>query len=110
MGAYVNPSNMSKEDWLKRYGKLVGAVSSLPLDGLCVPTYESYPVNELPVILVDNGPFTAAAIAYSKEEYLEFVDPMDGRNRGVFSVPKDLLYEVSNLENYLPKVKGGTKA
>jgi len=68
MGYYVNPQNMSKESFLKK-------------EGVAVPnnpriTWESVPKGYLPVVLVNNGPFTAAGIAYCESELKSSQDSM----------------------------------
>jgi hypothetical protein len=109
MGCYVNPPMMGKEDWLLKYGRLVG---SIKYDGYCpqahidwkgnkIPSWESYSPN-LPVVLVDNRAFTAAGVAYCKDEYEEFIRERDSRPRLIFSVPVDLLFDVSDLKDYRP--------
>lgn len=89
MGFYINPKNETKEEFLAK-------------KGIAVPNtfkWENRLPNTLPVVLVDNGPFTAAGIAYSKEEYLQFNnhDPSDERAKIVFLVDIDDLIPVSNL-------------
>ena len=100
MGAYVNPEGIRKEEWLNLHGEPKGLSVG---DQVAVPTYDSYEEGTLPVVLVDNGPFTAAAIAFSKWEYKEFTKITDKRPKIFFAVKTDLLYPVSNLEEYLPK-------
>lgn len=96
MGAYVNPPNASKEEWLAYYGvELTEAPSTI-----------DEVVGSLPVCLVDNGPFTAAGIAYSDRELKEFADPTDMRPKRWYWVPIPLLLEVSNLSNYLDSNSG----
>ena len=85
MGFYVNPPNERKEDFLSKNGTRVS-------EGL---RYCDVPAGELPVILVDNGPFTAAAIAYSEREFQEFMDPRDRRPKKIFLVPIKKLVDVS---------------
>ena len=95
MGCYVNPKNETKEDWLQNNANTIYVYNEFP-------TWEKVVVmNCLPVILVDNGFFTAAAVAYSKQEYEEFTREDDSRGRQVYIVPIDKLKEVSPLEEYL---------
>ena len=90
MGAYINPPNMSKEQWLSENATEVPFVDwDLP-DG------------HFPVVLVDNGPFTAAGIAYSKRELEEFTSPSDNRPKRFFIAPIEKLHEVSpELKQYM---------
>lgn len=97
MGAYINPPNgVTKEAWLLRNGYT--AHEKLKWEDVSTDKH-------LPVILVDNGFFTAAAIAFSEREFRAFTDITDARPRTMWIVPKKLLYDVSNLEDYLPRKK-----
>ena len=89
MGYYVNSRNESKESFLQR-------------EGICAPSdrkisWESVPAGFLPVSLVDNGSFTAAGIAYSKEELDEFTRTDDPRLRKLYLVKIEKLLKVSDL-------------
>jgi hypothetical protein len=77
MGLYVNPPNMSKEQWLA-----LNAVTSSE-----VAPAKHYNGHLVAVCLVDNGMFTAAAIAYSAEELQVFNYPGDPRPKMWFQVP-----------------------
>lgn len=103
MGAYINPKTMSKEEWLSTNGTEVG-------NNYFVPPFNFFEVaDSLPVVLVDNGAFTAAAIGFCKREYEYFMDEIDTRPKTIYMVIKDKLYDVSaELENYLPKPKKET--
>lgn len=90
MGFYVNSPKMTKEEWLEQNGKLVSTEVKWGMFDSKV---------ELPVVHIDNGPFTAAGIAYSKDELLQFLDPMDERPKTIFLVPVKKLLEVCP---YLP--------
>jgi len=63
VGCYVNPSDGSKEDWLFANGEFTEKPKS----------FGSKPEGTLPVCLVDNGPFTAAAVAFDASEFKEFI-------------------------------------
>jgi hypothetical protein len=88
MGFYVNPPNESKESFLKREG--MAAPSSPKI------TWDSIPNGYLPVVLVDNGPFTAAAIAYCERELDEFTRLDDYRPRQMFMVKIEKLIPVAD--------------
>jgi hypothetical protein len=98
MGCYVNPKESTKEAWLdgnaKQRGVIVGGKSS-------IPPYSSFPEGMMPVVLVDNGPFTAAAVAYCEAEYQEFTDLSDHRPRVIFEAKVEDLLKVSDLKNYM---------
>lgn len=83
MGCYVNPTDQSKENWLMKNGEMVFDGEELKGFDFSGPT--------LPVCLVDNGAFTAAGIAYRKEEFEAFNHPNDLRLRFWFIVPKTAL-------------------
>lgn len=87
MGCYINPKDMTKEAWLYKFAK---------------PVAEPTPITEteVPICLVDNGPFTAAAVAYDPRELAAFVRPEDHRPKVWFSALREDLYKVSDLKNY----------
>ena len=90
MGCYINPANESKEEFLSRCGKEVSLSS-----------FKNAPDGTLPVVLVHNGFFTAAGIAYSEGEVEAFTIPSDVRPKRYFWVDVDDLKGVSDLEEYL---------
>lgn len=87
MGIYINPRNESKEDFLN--GLLeAGKAKIIPhIPGAHFQTAEQckQPDDCVVVCLVDNGAFTAAAIAYDKGELAAFVYP-DPRPRMFLAV------------------------
>lgn len=88
MGLYVNPNGMSKEDWLESHGTEVSRDEAVISD------------DSLPVVLVDNGPFTAAGIGHSERELSAFLDsPMDQRPKRIFLCAR------SDLEAVQPELK-----
>lgn len=96
MGAYINPVGETKEDFLRREGKHIFLREAKEFD--------FSDKENLVVILVNNGPFTAAGIAYDKKELDAWTnDPTDLRPMTYWLVNKKKLYEVSNLEYYLKK-------
>lgn len=97
MGFYVNPGNESKETFLRREG------IATPLSPKI--TWASVPKGFLPVALVDNGRFTAAAIAYSERELDAFTDLTDTRPRQMFMVRIEKLIPVagSDFKQYAMK-------
>lgn len=100
MGAYVNPNGMSKEFWLAKNGFLFEDWKP----GDEVPPFETFTEKgDLPVILVDNGMFTAAGIGFDEREYKMMTDcTTDKRDKQLFSVPKTELLKVSDeLKKYL---------
>ena len=84
MGYYINPIDMSKEVWLSAYPEVDPYATGF-VDG-----------DELLVCLVDNGPFTAAAVAINKTEYDAFLR-QDGRTKVWYKVPKQDLITVGAI-------------
>ena len=78
MDCYVNPRGMTKEEWLKTHGIEISAEDAAEHDNFD---------DVLLVVLVDNGPFTAAAVAYKRSEVDHFVaDPTDTRPKAYYLV------------------------
>lgn len=88
MGCYINPKTETKEAFLSREGTPIDAATP----GMITETH-------LPVCLVNNGPFNAAAIAFSDHELRAFQEE-DGRERQWFLVPREELRKVSFLKQY----------
>ena len=77
MGYYINPyDGRTKEQWLADEAREV------PQSEL------THTADELPVVLIDNGMFTAAGIAYCPDELAVFVDPKDRRPKRYFMVSR----------------------
>jgi hypothetical protein len=95
MGIYVNPTGMSKEDWLAQNGKML----------IDPPKWEDVEDGSLPICLVDNGPFRAAGVCFSKQELECFTDPTDPRSKTWFMVEVDKLSDVCGepLQRYMNK-------
>lgn len=91
MGAYINPKKISKEDWLLEHAEKT--------DG---PTpWSEIEEGFLPVVLVDNSTFKAAAIGFNKEEYGVFLEN-DGRPKEYWIAKIEDLHTVSSeLKDYL---------
>ncbi|KKN25989.1 hypothetical protein LCGC14_0879270 [marine sediment metagenome] len=77
---------MGKEQFLQEHGTLV---NPLDYDKDASRVWATRQLNELPVVLVDNGPFTAAAIGYCEKEVVDFLDPDDPRSRVLYMVNVD---------------------
>lgn len=91
MGCYVNPSDMSKEEWLSRYAnELQGGP----------PQWSKVLEGNLPVCLVYNSVFTAASVAYSEHELAQWCDPFDSRRKRWFIAPIEELLKVCPLGSY----------
>jgi hypothetical protein len=100
MGCYVNlPNNGNKKNWLEAAGeKFAPDVNS----------WKERPNGTLPVVLLDNGIFTAAGVAFSDAEWLVFSDPSDDRPRWYYYVDVDKLRNYSPIDDYYKEENAGT--
>ena len=98
MGCYVDPQNEAKEDFLEREGREVES------DYISKNYKMIKEKGDLPVVLCDNGPFTAAGVAYTEREFERFVR-YDNRPKRFFIVSVEKLKEVSPVEGYLKEAK-----
>lgn len=90
MGLYINPLNMEKEDFLQEHGTLVNPQDYENEREGASAVWAARQLYELPVVLVDNGGFTAACVAYKEKELVEFLEsPDDPRPMVVFMVNID---------------------
>ena len=92
MGLYLNPLDESKETWLHKHGMLTTAkelteeYDKLRSEGM------------IPVILVNNGAFTAAGIGFDQRETSDFCDPMDHRRKLFYKAPIAELMKIEDPE------------
>ena len=93
MGAYINPKEITEEEWLKNYAEEVPNNAS-DFDSLLAE-------GKMKITLIDNGYFTAAAISFNKAEDNYFIKHEDERHKKYFIASIEELKKVSNLENYL---------
>jgi hypothetical protein len=94
MGFYVNPPNGSKEKFLEEKGIIQENLK-----------WGDVPQGFLPVVLVDNGPFTAAGIAYDEREFGAFNLPHDFRPKITYLVLIEDLLGASG-EDFRDYIKG----
>lgn len=92
MGCYLDPDNESKEAYLEREGREVES------DYISNNYKDIKQKGSLPVVLVDNGNFTAAGIAYTEREFERFVR-YDNRPKRFFIV------SIERLSKDVPIVK-----
>ena len=83
MGYYVNPHGQTKEAFLEQFGQ-PGKMSSF---------WEDTPSGKFPVVLMNNGHFTSAGIAFSEAEFSEFM-ANDGRMKKLYYVDAQLLASI----------------
>lgn len=81
MGYYIDHENMSKEDWLEENSKACSQSVAASADFS----------ENFPVILADNGVFTAAGIAFDKREFEAFTLPEDRRPKKFFIATREKL-------------------
>jgi len=94
MGVYVNPENCEKEVFLRE--KAV----EVTMDIVEIFDFKAHK-DTLPVVLVDNGCFTAAGIAFCDRERDLFLLP-DGRPKKYYLAKVEDLLEVSEgLESFV---------
>lgn len=93
MGAYINPPNETKDEFLQREGTRIFYADAF--------AHEDF-TDKLLVVLVNNGSFTAAAIAFDAKEKEAFLSPDDPRICKTYVVERSKLYPVSSLQEYLP--------
>lgn len=82
MGIYINPLDVTKEEWLREYGEPFYDPTWPPDSGKSI------------VCLVFNPRFTAAAIAFNEEEFDVFSDVQDSRVKLWYQVPFDDLVAI----------------
>ncbi len=71
MGLYINPNDSSKEQWLQSKAREVTQDEFKFETG----------TGEVPLVWVDNGPFSALGVTYSEREFKEFTRSDDPRPR-----------------------------
>ena len=92
MGSYINPPNMSKEQWLS-----LNAIRINPKEVI----EHNLRDGMLAVCLIDNIGFTAAAILYNISETIAFLKDDSGRPKQFFLAAKEDLLKVSDLKYYI---------
>jgi len=105
MGIYINPKDMTKEEWLDEHSDS----SFNPFEDTI--EWPSSEANWLPVALIDNGPFTAAAVCYCYDEFYIFSNDRSGRDITWYKIPKAALNEVTGQDlskYYNEKSRTGT--
>lgn len=98
MGCYVDPNNETKEEFLEREGREVTS------DEIARNYRFIKEGGELPVVLCDNGSFTAAGVAFTESEFERFVR-YDNRPKRFFIVSIEKLATVSSIKAYLAECK-----
>lgn len=96
MGFYIEvPINLMKAEWI------VGMHKGAKI----IPQPEKFsdiPEGKFLIIVVNNGPFEAAAVAYSESEFKEFTDTSDDRPKKFLLLDRETTFQyVPSLEKYL---------
>jgi len=98
MGCYINPKIGTKEEWINTHGELISNVEFFV-------SYDFKNKRHLPVVLIDNGAYTAAGILYNKVEFIRFMSSVldweDTRPFILLIAPVEKLKEVSDLSDYI---------
>ncbi|KKM96696.1 hypothetical protein LCGC14_1175660 [marine sediment metagenome] len=100
MGFYIQaPMNTMKAEW----------IAGVHGDAQLIPQPENFsdiPEGKFLIIVVNNGPFEAAAVAYSELEFNEFTNnPTDDRPKKFLLLSKKTTFElVPELKEYLEKM------
>jgi len=84
MGYYIDPPSMSKEEWLRKHATPTMGPSAITR-------------THVPLCHVDNGGFTACAIAFEPYEIERFTRPGDLRSMQWYTAPREAVREVSDL-------------
>lgn len=74
MGLYVNPTGMTKEAWIDQH-----AVAEISPEEMVRDRAKLIGDGLIPLVLVNNGPFTALAVVCSARDAVEFTYPGDRR-------------------------------
>lgn len=97
MGLYINPPGTTKEQWL------INNAVGVQIPELAWSMHENDP-EVIVVCLVNNVMFTAAGVAYNRNEFDTFNTP-DGRSKEWWVVPKEKIKEICPDYRYYFKDK-----
>ena len=102
MGIYLNPENETKEQYLKREG------TEFPMNIARKMGFIAFvQMGFVPVVWVDNGPFTAVGVTYCQAEFDTFLAPEDPRKRILYLVPIAVIEkEVPEITELIEKYEG----
>lgn len=91
MGYYIQGPQKGKGAYLERVYGAGWCSEETARSALTHPTI-------VPVCVVDNGPFEAAALAYSEEEFECFANPEDRRRKRWFLMDRAKAYELAGFK------------
>jgi hypothetical protein len=86
--------------YIETPGQLKGKASRIAFehDGQLVKEpakFSDVPEDKALIVVVDNGPFEAAALAYDEREFLDFTDPDDDRPKRYVLLDKPTAYRLA---------------
>lgn len=61
-------------------------------------SFNDVPADKALIAVVDNGPFEAAALAYSESKFAAFTDPRDSRPQKFVLLDKALAHQLAGYE------------
>ncbi|KKM03785.1 hypothetical protein LCGC14_1770910 [marine sediment metagenome] len=96
MTQYLNPTTMTKEEFLAKHGT---RIDENALSGFAT---EDRSVNCV-VVLVDNGMFRAAGIMDGERDLQDFMDPSDMRPRSFYLVKTAAINAEGGVDGYVVK-------
>lgn len=89
MGFYVEPIDCTPTCWCEKNAQRILRSGLVEIFDVLLAQ------NKLPVILIDQGSYMPAGIAYSKRELIRFLNPLDNRPKLCFVADIARLKEVS---------------
>ena len=90
MGCYVNPKDMSKEEWLSR--------NAIPIEDATIDVKPG----EVILLLVNNGAFTALGVMYSEGELMSVLeDGIEKRPHSWWLSDIEAVRKVSPYDTYV---------
>lgn len=98
MGLYINPAGETKEDWLTKHARIINQKDA----EIMMTKIEE----EIPICLVKNQLFSAAAIIYDDREMREFTRTDDHRPKKYFAVKIQDLEDVTDFQSLKSRIKG----
>ena len=92
MGVYISPAKETKEAWLDKHASLIGFRG---IEQTKVPSFAELEANEqCLVVLINNGRWTAAVVAYNEPEYDTWTSMEDNRPMIYYKASKSVLSQV----------------
>lgn len=93
MGYYIQTPGFNHSKALRIAAQHNGVLISKPNH------YSDIPEDSALIVVVDNGPFEAAALAYSEREFEEFTDFTDERPKEYVLLDKEVAHKLAGYPN-----------